>query len=85
MIEFDRAMEDARNGNTSRAVRRLETVIRIAPAFFDAHIELGFIQQRRRLYSEAVPAFEQARELDPDSAGSLIGVGGPTSIGPRIN
>ena len=76
LIEFDRAMEDARSGNTSRAVRRLETVIRIAPAFFDAHMELGFIQQRRRRYSEAVRAFEQARELDPDSAEPLIGIGG---------
>ena len=74
--EYDGALIDAGEGNVSRAVRRLETAVRLAPAFFDAYMELGFIQQERGKYDEAVDAFEHASTIEPDSAEPQIGMGG---------
>ncbi len=74
--EYDGALIDAGAGNVSRAVRRLESAVRLAPAFFDAYMELGFIQQERGKYDEAVEAFEHASTIEPDSAEPQIGMGG---------
>ncbi len=74
--KYDGALIDAGEGNVSRAVRRLESAVRLAPAFFDAYMELGFIQQQRGKYDEAVDAFEHASTIEPDSAEPHIGMGG---------
>ncbi len=74
--EYEGALIDAGEGNVSRAVRRLQSAVRLAPAFFDAYMELGFIQQQRGKYDEAEEAFGQALTVDPDSAEPAIGQGG---------
>ena len=48
------------------AIQQLKEVIRLDPAHFEAHLDLGICFAQKGFYAEAEKAYAQARELEPD-------------------
>ena len=70
--EYERAREDSRNRNFSRAARRLETVVKRAPGFYNARARLGMVYQTLGCYADAEEQYVKARELSLRTAQPLI-------------
>ncbi len=72
---FERAMEEKKKGQSARAVKLLEEAIGIAPAFYQAHRELGALYQAEKRYGDAEKEFRRARELNMKAAEPLTSLG----------
>ena len=70
--DYERAFEDHVNGNTPRAVQRLEAITDRAPRFYGAHARLGLIFQQSGCYSDAETEYRRASELSPRSVQPLL-------------
>jgi tetratricopeptide (TPR) repeat protein len=65
-------------GDGLRARQHLRRQLEIAtsnPRDADAHYQLGLIYQKRRQYSEAIPRFERAIEIDPTEGDAHLQLG----------
>jgi tetratricopeptide (TPR) repeat protein len=72
MREYDGAAEDYRDGNLSRAVRRLEALIERAPDFYKAHSRLGLAFQDSGCFFDAEAEYVRASELSRRSVQPLL-------------
>jgi predicted Zn-dependent protease len=70
------AAEDMQNKDFDKARQRLVSVVREEPLFYEARKMLGAANQKMGLYREAEMEFKAARDMRPDSAAPLIGLGG---------
>lgn len=64
-----------RLGDASVARRCYEFALACNPGFVEAHVNLGDLLLRDRLFRAALPRFETAVRLQPHSEGALIGLG----------
>ena len=70
--DYEKAYEDATNGNILRAVQRLEAIVAKAPGFYGAHARLGMIYQQNGCYADAEAEYAFASKLSPKSAQPLV-------------
>ena len=70
--DYERSFQDYINGNTSRAVERLESIAVRAPGFYGAHARLGVIYQQEGCYFDAESEYSRASELSPRSPQPLL-------------
>lgn len=73
--EYEKAIEENRKGESSKAMKRLEEALRIAPDFYHAHNNLGVIYQKFNRYRDAEQAYRRARELNPRAQQPLVNLG----------
>jgi tetratricopeptide (TPR) repeat protein len=72
--EYEKAVRDLKTGKTQSAIGRLETSLKIAPDFYDAHFQLG-LQYMRSDTAQAERALARAAELNPRVADPLVVLG----------
>jgi TolA-binding protein len=65
---FREAVRASVEGDRERAIVKLKEAIRMHPAFFEAHANLGTQYARLGRQEEALTEFEEARRLDDSSA-----------------
>jgi tetratricopeptide (TPR) repeat protein len=70
--DYEKASEDYVNGNSARAIERLEAIALRAPGFYGVHARLGFIYQQEGCFSDAEAEYVRASELSPRSPQPLL-------------
>lgn len=60
-----------RNGDNEKAVVELKKSTELDPAAYDSHYHLATVYYMLKRYEEAIPVFERALEIRPNSAGTL--------------
>jgi Flp pilus assembly protein TadD len=70
--EYERSFQDLINGNSARAIERLEAIAVKAPTFYGAHARLGVIYQQEGCFFDAESEYALASELSPRSPQPLI-------------
>ena len=70
--DYEKAFQDHINGNTARAVERLEAIASRAPGFYGAHARLGLIYQQEGCYSDAEAEYIKASALSARSVQPLV-------------
>ncbi len=65
--KLDDALEEFAGEIEANGIDRLEEALEIAPEFFEAHLELGFAEQRAGRREEAIASLVRADELNPAS------------------
>jgi tetratricopeptide (TPR) repeat protein len=73
--EYEEALEDAEDGDHDDAAERLERVVELAPAFYDAWIDLGGQYDALGQFDDAKTAYEQAAEVDPNGSVAHLNLG----------
>jgi tetratricopeptide (TPR) repeat protein len=73
--EYERALEDIEDGDHDDAAERLERVVELAPAYYDAWIDLGGAFDVLDRRDDARTAYEQALEVNPNGALALVNLG----------
>jgi tetratricopeptide (TPR) repeat protein len=73
--EYERALEDSREGDHQEALERLERVVARAPGYYEAQNSLGVQYMELARLPEAEAAFERARAINPSGAAPLINLG----------
>lgn len=73
--EYEKALQDSRKGDTEKAIKGLEEVVRIAPKFYQAHNNLGVLYQKANRYRDAEKEFRRAREINRKGEQPLINLG----------
>jgi hypothetical protein len=73
--EFERAIEDLQNGQVEAARLRLEEIVRKDPAFYDAHMWLGYAYQQMLWYRDAEAEFRNAADLRAGVAAPWMSLG----------
>jgi Tfp pilus assembly protein PilF len=64
-----------KKGDTAKAIAQLEQAVRIAPDFYQAHMDLGKLYKSSGRVDEAVREFETAVRLNKSSAEPLVALG----------
>jgi Tfp pilus assembly protein PilF len=62
---YDKALEEQRKGKAKEAISGFQKSIRLAPDFFEAHLQLALQYQRAGDSGEAMKSLEKAVELNP--------------------
>ena len=70
-IAYEMALISMRAGNTSKAEKQFNKLIKDYPEYSGPHNNLGILYYRDGKIKEAVMAFENALEINPDSVVSL--------------
>jgi tetratricopeptide (TPR) repeat protein len=70
--DYEKAFQDYINGDSPRAVERLEAISVRAPGFYGAHARLGVIYQQEGCYFDAESEYSRASELSPRSPQPLL-------------
>ena len=65
---FDRGLRDKNRGKVADAVQHLEEAVRIAPNYYDAHLDLGVLYQNEGRLEDAERQYDIARSLTPNRA-----------------
>ncbi len=73
--EYERALEDADDGDHEDAAERLERAIEIAPDYYDAWIDLGGQYNALDRFDDAKRAYEQAVAVNPNGALAYVNLG----------
>lgn len=73
--EYEKALEERKKGDGKKAVEHFQKAIKIAPDFYEGHLQLGLYLQKSGSRDEAIRSFEKAIELNP------VSVSGRTSLG----
>ena len=73
--DFQKALDSKRKGDIARSQELLEGVVKLAPAFPDAHNLLGTVYQGMDRYRDAEKQYNMARNLSPGSVAPLINLG----------
>ncbi|HYM79118.1 MAG TPA: tetratricopeptide repeat protein [Candidatus Dormibacteraeota bacterium] len=73
--QFEKATEAMRVGNLDAAASGFAAVVRQAPAFAEAHFNLGLVNEERGRYEEAIASLEKAIALKPHLHGANLFLG----------
>lgn len=73
--EYERAMDDAADGDHDEAVKRLERVVAMAPEFYSGWVDLGNQYNASGEIERAVAAYGKAIEIDPENALAFVDLG----------
>lgn len=73
--EYERALEDAADGDHDDAAERLERVVEMAPDFYAGWVDLGNQYNATGEIEDAVAAYEKAIALDPEAALAYVDLG----------
>jgi protein O-GlcNAc transferase len=73
--QFRQAAESMRNGDLDSAGAGFAAVIKQAPAFAEAHFNLGLVQEERGQHAEAIGSFQKALTLKPRLHGANLFLG----------
>ena len=73
--EYEKAINEAKKGNSEKAARRLERALEIAPDFYQAQNNLGVQYKTLGLYRDAEATFEIAHTLNKNASQPLINLG----------
>ncbi len=73
--EYEKAVQEIRHNNTRRAIERLEKSIKLAPDFYNAHLNLGQEYRKIDRLDAAEQEFTSAFELNPHEGAPLIQLG----------
>lgn len=73
--EYERALEDAEDGDHDDAADRLERAVEIAPDYYDAWIDLGGQYNALERFDDAKRAYEQAVAVNPTGALAHVNLG----------
>ena len=74
--DYEKVQEEIRKGNSSKAIERLEALVKEAPDFFSGHHVLGGFYQRQNRFREAEREYKRAHDVNPLSALPLVSLGG---------
>lgn len=72
---FRRASEAMRNGNLSAAGEGFAAVVKEAPSFAEAHLNLGLVREEQGRHEEAIDSFQKALHLNPNVRGANLFLG----------
>ena len=72
---FRQATEAMRNGNLEEAGKGFAAVVRQAPTFAEAHLNLGLVREEQGRYEEAITSFQKALGLKPRLHGANLFLG----------
>jgi tetratricopeptide (TPR) repeat protein len=73
--KFRQASEAMRSGNLDEAAAGFAAVLKQAPAFAEAHFNLGLVREEQGQHDEAVAQFEKALALKPRLRGANLFLG----------
>lgn len=73
--DYDKALDELRKGNDSKATDLLTDVIKSAPDHYAAHNTLGTLYQKAGRFRDAEAEYRHARELNPRSPDPLMNLG----------
>lgn len=73
--QFAQATEAMRAGDLGAAAIGFQGVVRQAPAFAEAHFNLGLVNEERGHYDEAIASFQKALTLKPHLHGANLFLG----------
>jgi len=72
---FRQASEAMRQGNLKAAKDGFAEVIRSAPNFAEAYLNLGLVQEEQQQHEEAITSFQKALQLKPTLRGASLFLG----------
>jgi tetratricopeptide (TPR) repeat protein len=75
MDDYEKALDDSRKGNTDKAIERLESVVKAATDFGQAHNSLGTLYQKAQRFQDAEKEYNASLQLDPKSSEPLLNLG----------
>jgi tetratricopeptide (TPR) repeat protein len=73
--KFQQASEAMRNGNLEAAGEGFSEVVRAAPGFAEAHLNLGLVREEQGHHAEAIADFQKALQLKPKLRGANLFLG----------
>jgi tetratricopeptide (TPR) repeat protein len=73
--EFQQGTLAMRNGDLARAGEVFETVVRSAPQFAEAYLNLGLVREEQRRHEDAIASFQKALKLKPALRGANLFLG----------
>src|SRR5262245_46356277 len=73
--EYETAVWELKHGNTPHAIERLENAIKLAPDFYNAHLDLGQEYRKTERLDAAEQELARALELNPREVTPLIQLG----------
>lgn len=74
-VNFRQASEAMRSGNLDAAGDGFATVIKQAPTFAEAHLNLGLVREEQGRHEEAIASFQKALQLKPKLHGANLFLG----------
>lgn len=74
--DYEKAIEENRKGNTSKAIELLLSATEAAPDNYAAHNTLGTVYQKVKRFADAEDAYKRASELRPQFDEPLVNLGG---------
>lgn len=75
MDDYEKGLDEGRKGNTSKAIERLEAVIKAEAGFQQAHNALGAQYQKAQRYPDAEKEYKAAVQLDARYSDPLVNLG----------
>src|SRR5215472_17770000 len=72
---FREASEAMRNGNLEAAAEGFAAVVKEAPSFAEAHLNLGLVREEQGRHEEAIASFQKALQLKPKLHGANLFLG----------
>jgi len=72
---FRQASEAMRNGNLEVAAEGFAAVVKEAPSFAEAHLNLGLVREEQGRHEEAIVSFQKAVLLNPKLRGTNLFLG----------
>ena len=73
--KLQRASEAMRNGNLDAAGEGFSEVVRVAPSFAEAYLNLGLVREEQGRHGEAIAHFQKALQLKPKLRGANLFLG----------
>jgi tetratricopeptide (TPR) repeat protein len=73
--EYAWATEDNLKGRRESAAEHFEKALKLAPNYYDAHVDLGIVHQQLHRNAEAEKQLRAAHELKPDAIRPLLNLG----------
>jgi len=73
--QFRQATEAMRNGNLEKAGEGFTAVVKQAPTFAEAHLNLGLVREEQGRHEEAISSFQKALVLKPRAHGANLFLG----------
>jgi tetratricopeptide (TPR) repeat protein len=73
--QFQQATEAMRAGDLTRAGDGFESVVRSAPQFAEAYLNLGLVREEQRRHTDAIANFRKALDLKPKLRGASLFLG----------
>jgi len=73
--DYQKALEESRKGNTEKAIKGLEAVVKAEPNYQQAHTSLGTLYQKEQRFQDAEREYNAAVQLDSRSSEPLVNLG----------